>query len=111
MKALSLDLRQRVLDALHSGQTHVQVAQRFSVSPASVGRLSRQFKEQGHLQPRPIPGRARAVAEPDKGTLQELITTTQDATLASLSLAFQEATGKSISKSALQRNLHWLGYS
>jgi transposase len=111
MKPLSIDLRQRVVDALQSGQTRDQVATRFAVSLSSVGRLARQWRERGNLEPRPIPGRARAVPQAAKESLQELLVAQEDWTLESLAEAFQEKLGKSISTSALQRNLDWLGFS
>ncbi len=111
MKPLSVDLRQRVVDALQSGQTRDQVAKRFAVSLSSVGRLARQWRERGNLEPRPIPGRARAVPDAAKEALQELLAAQEDWTLESLAQAFHEKLGKPISKSALQRNLDWLGFS
>ena len=114
MRPFSLDLRQRIVEALQSGQTRPQVAERFGVSPATVGRFIRQWREQSDLTPRPITGRPRAIPTADQELLQllqELITTQKDATLESLSQALQEKTGRKVSISALQRNLVWLGYS
>ena len=108
MKALSADLGQRVVDALQQGQTRRQVAERFGVSLASVGRLARQWREQGHLQPPPIPGRARAVRPSEQETLRALVAADKDATLASLSAAFEQPTGRRTCPSALQRNVRWL---
>ena len=108
MKALSVDLRQRVIDALQQGQTRRQVAQRFCVSLATVGRLARQWREQQHLQPRPIPGRPRAVRPEEQETLSALVAADKNATLWSLSAAFEQHTGRRVSISAMQRNLRWL---
>ena len=63
------------------------------------------------LSPRPIPGRARAITEAEREILQALVETQKDPTLTSLAQAFLEQTGKTVSLSALQRNLIWLGYS
>ena len=111
MRPFSLDLRQRIVDALQSGQTRPKVAERFGVSLATVDRFARQWRDQGDLAPRPITGRPRAILEADRELLQTLITTQKDPTLDSLSQALAEQTGKKISLSALQRNLVWLGYS
>ena len=57
MKALSLDLRQRIADALEAGQNQTSVAQRFDVSLSSVERLARK-KRHGHsLEPGTSPGK------------------------------------------------------
>ena len=111
MRPFSLDLRERIVEALQSGQTRPQVAERFGVSPATVGRFIRQWRERSDLAPRPITGRPRAIPTADQELLEELLTTQKDVTLGSLSQALQEKTGRKVSLSALQRNLIWLGYS
>ena len=113
MRALSLDLRQRIVAALlQEWQTRQSVAERYCVSVASVGRLARQWREQGHLEPKPIPGRPRAIrGESEQETLKELVVRDKDATLESLSEAFEKQTGRPISISALHRNLRWLDRS
>jgi transposase len=108
MKALSQDLRQRVVDALQQGQTRRQVAERFAISLSSVARLARQFKEQRHLQPKPIPGRTRAVRPCEHESLRALVAADKNATLLSLAAAFEQQTGRRVSISAMQRNLRWL---
>jgi transposase len=110
MKPLSLDLRERVLDALQSGQTRQQVAARFCVSPSSVQRLKKQWTEHQHLEPKPIPGRQRAIQEDQAAELKEMLATQNDWTLESLARAWEQHSGKGLSTSALHRNLHWLGY-
>ena len=111
MRPFSLDLRQRIVDALQGGQTRPEVSERFGVSPATVGRYLKQWREQSDLSPRPIPGRPRAISPVHKELLRSLLTEQKDATLESLSRDLAEKTGKKISLSALQRNLIWLGYS
>ena len=111
MKPLSADLRQRIVQALQSGLTREQVAARFCGSLSSVQRLKKQWKEHQHLEPKPVPGRQRAVTEIQAAELKETITTQNDWTLESLAQAWEQHTGKAISTSALHRNLHWLGYS
>lgn len=111
MRAFSLDLRQRVVEALQSGQTRPKVSERFGVSLATIDRLARQWRQTQDLAPRPIPGRARAITENEREILQTLMETQKDPTLTSLAQALLEQTGKTVSISALQRNLVWLGYS
>lgn len=111
MRPFSLDLRQRIVDALQSGQTRPEVAARFGVSPATVGRFARQWRENHNLSPRPITGRPRAISLAHKELLRSLVTRQSDATLESLSQDLEEKTGKKVSLSALQRNLIWLGFS
>jgi transposase len=62
MRAYSLDLRQRIVAAVHSGLTQKAVAERFAVSTAAVSRYVHQHRDKaGNLSPKPIPGRARRI--------------------------------------------------
>ncbi len=55
-KALSLDLRGRVLRAVAAGASHRQAGERFGVSAASVSRWRRLAREQGHARPKALGG-------------------------------------------------------
>ena len=57
MQAYSLDLRQRVVRAYEQGQrTLAEIAERFSVSPAFVKKVLRQWRSTGGLSPLPHGG-------------------------------------------------------
>jgi len=111
MRAYSLDLRQRVGDALACGQTQEAVAERFDVSLSSVQRFARQWRERGDLSCKPAPGKARAVSAEMEPDLKELVLSRTDWTLETLADAWQQRTGRRISIWALQRNLRWWGLS
>ena len=59
-KALSVDLRVRVLDAVSAGSSHREAAARFGVSAASVSRWRALGREQGDPQPNPCGGDRRS---------------------------------------------------
>jgi transposase len=59
-KALSLDLRVRVLAAVDAGATHRQAADRFGVSAASVSRWRTREREQGDARPKALGGDRRS---------------------------------------------------
>jgi transposase len=59
-KALSLDLRVRVLAAVARGLTHRQAAERFGVSSASVSRWRQREREQGNACPKALGGDRRS---------------------------------------------------
>ena len=59
-KALSLDLRVRVLAAVADGASHRAVALRFGVSAASVSRRRRRAAMQGHPGPKALGGDRRS---------------------------------------------------
>lgn len=59
-KALSVDLRVRVLAAVAQGLSHRQAAARFGVSAASVSRWRQREREQGHARPKALGGDRRS---------------------------------------------------
>ena len=59
-KALSLDLRVRVLAAVHAGASHREAAERFGVSAASVSRWRTREREQGDARPKALGGDRRS---------------------------------------------------
>ena len=68
-KALSVDLRVRVLSAVAAGATHREAAERFGVSAASASRWAARLRQEGHMAPKPSGGdhashRVEAHAEP-----------------------------------------------
>jgi transposase len=87
-KALSLDLRVRVLAAVAAGMSHRAAGERFGVSAASVSRWRAREREQGDAQPKALGGDRRSqhveahadlilalVAEAPDRTLEEMRTT------------------------------------
>ena len=59
-KALSLDLRVRVLAAIAAGMTHRAAGERFGVSAASVSRWRTRERKQGHARPKALGGDRRS---------------------------------------------------
>lgn len=55
-KALSVDLRERVLAELSAGASHREAAERFGVSAASVSRWRNLKIRAGHVRPGPLGG-------------------------------------------------------
>ena len=59
-RALSVDLRVRVLGAVSAGATHREAADRFGVSAASVSRWRKLEREQGDPRPGRLGGDRRS---------------------------------------------------
>ena len=91
MRALSLDLRERIVAAYenHEG-SHSALAARFSVSKAVVGKLVRQKRQCGTLQPQVhLRGRKRAIVGEKLEQLRQHLVDHPDATLAERIQALQ----------------------
>ncbi len=67
-KALSLDLRVRVLAAVSEGLSHRQAGDRFGVGAASVSRWRKLQREQGDVRPGPLGGDRRSGRIEAQGT-------------------------------------------
>src|SRR2546421_157958 len=86
MKAISEDLRKRILDTIQRGDGSLrQIARRFLVSVSFITRLLQLHRSTGSLEPRPHGGGNPAVLNPeDLEQLPELVQKQPDATLEEL---------------------------
>lgn len=111
MKAYSLDLRQRIIDAVDSGLPHQAIATQFGVSRATVTRLLRLRRQTGTLAPRPRPGRPSQLgAALDAGLLPQL-QAQPDATLAAHCQRWQGTTGGTVSLTTMRRAIRRAGWT
>ena len=84
-KALSVDLRTRVLAAVNAGASHRVAAERFGVSAASVSRWRSLSRRQGDPRPGPLGGdRRSARIETHAETILHLVEATPDITIQEL---------------------------
>jgi transposase len=84
-KALSVDLRVRVLAAVADGASHREAAARFGVSPASVSRWRRLEREQGNPKPGALGGDRRSGRiEAPAALIRQLLDEMSDATVEEL---------------------------
>lgn len=83
MQTLSMDLRERIVSAYESGEgSYAVLAARFAVSRAVVGKLVRQKRRLGTLEPQVHRrGRKRVVAGEVEKALQRHVEKRPDATL------------------------------
>lgn len=81
-KALSVDLRVRVLAGVAGGMTHRQAGERFGVSASSVSRWRAREREQGDPRPKALGGdRKSGRIDAHKATILALLEATPDATI------------------------------
>ena len=84
-KALSLDLRVRVLAAVAEGMSHRAAGERFGVSAASVSRWRAREREQGDVRPKALGGDRRSHhVEAHAQAILALVAATPDRTLEEL---------------------------
>jgi transposase len=90
-KALSLDLRTRVLGAVAGGLSHRQAGERFGVSAASVSRWRTREREQGDPRPKALGGDRRSGRiDACKGLILSLLEETPDITIQEMRRALAE---------------------
>jgi transposase len=91
-KALSLDLRQRVIAAVRDeGLSHRVAAGRFKVSAASISRWRALERRSGELRPGPLGGDRRSAAiEAHAGTILRIFEARRDMTIEELRGALAE---------------------
>ena len=90
-KALSIDLRDRVLTAVAGGLSHRAAGDRFGVSAASVSRWRALERDQGNARPKALGGdRRSARIETHKRLILSLVEETSDITIEELRRALGE---------------------
>ena len=112
-KALSLDLRRRVVEAYQRGDgTQVEVAARFGIGEATLRRWLRRdeagalaFDDSYHHGP------TRKIEVANMAVLEELVEFHADATNAELAELMQARTGLEVSASTISRAMGLLGWT
>src|ERR687889_11688 len=103
MKPYSKDLRLRVLSAVDSGTTRVEVAKTFSVSMPTIKRWLKRRRETGDVEPRAIPGRPARKGAMLQEWLPHHLEANDDLTLEEHREAFEEHFGEEVSTSTIGR--------
>ena len=111
MKALSTDLRERVLAAHARGMRRQELSDLFGVSQGSITRWVRQYKTDGTRAPRVAPGRTRLIPAEQDEALRRQVTANPDATLAEHVARWQAEQGVRVSTWTLARALKRIGWS
>lgn len=111
MKAYSLDLRQRVVEAYEQGQGSLaEVAEQFRVSPSFVKKMLRQWRQTADLAPLPHGGgKPASLSARQLQLLQRKVKAQGDISLAELQQALLEEASLSVHLSTISRALAGLG--
>ena len=109
-RAYSADLRERVLADCEAGLGRAAAARRYRLGERTVYRWLAEARAEGRRAAQPhAGGRRPAVAGTEEQVLRELVTGTNDATLAEHARAYEARTGRPLSPSTLCRTLRRLG--
>jgi transposase len=113
VRALSLDLRHRISDAIDADamDTYANIAARFAVSLSSVERIARRKRERCDLTPGVSPGRTPIVSPDEHEAFRQLVASRTDWTLHTLAVTWQEQSGKAVSISTASRLLARIGFT
>lgn len=105
MKAYSLDLRQKVIDAYNRQEgTQRQLAKRFSVSLSFIQDLLKRYREDGTIAPREHGGGATAKLNSEQVALVErLVDEDNDAILVELCERLEQHSGVRVSRATMGR--------
>ena len=111
MKPLSVDLRQRIIDAYLSGQGSIrQLAERFAVSFSTVWLLLKRFRATGKVDPKPHGGGQPAKLDVvDFLVIADIVRQQPDVTAAEVRDRLAELTEVHVSVSTMRLALHRLG--
>lgn len=83
-RALGLDLRVRVVEAIDAGLSHREAAQRFAIGIATAGAWHRLWRRSGSVEPARQGHPVRSKLDPHKGFILGLVEAAPDITLAEI---------------------------
>lgn len=105
-KALSMDLRTRVVAAVEDGQSRRAVARRFGIAPSTAIKWVEQWRRRGNVAPRPRGGDRRSSRlEAHAEEILSLIDETPDITLAEIAEHLHKTHGVRTVQSTIWRLL------
>ena len=105
MKAYSLDLRERVLQALDRGLSKADVVRLFRISRATVKRYMSLNRTIGSYAPKTSPGRPRRIDRSNEPALVAQLKATPDAILAEHCATWQQTHHTHVSVATMQRSI------
>jgi transposase len=103
--AYSVDLRERIVQAVDDGMTKRRAARTFRVGLNTVKRYVDQYHETGDLKPKPIPGRPPEIKVQQEPLLVAQAEATPDASLAEHCDSWAKSQGVRVSPSTMCRML------
>ncbi len=106
---LSLDLRERLVEAVENGSSIRQAARRYSVSASAAIKLMQRVGTTGNLEPERAGGRRPLLLEPHAEALASMVANDHDMTLAEIQAELERRFDVTAGLSTLHRMLRRLG--
>jgi len=110
MKAYSQDFRARVVLAVDAGYPRAEIVQMFGLSLATLKRYVKQWREEGHVRPKVIPGRPPTKRAPVEAGVLPQLQAHADATLEQHCVMWEQTHGERVSRWTMSRaikRLEW----
>ena len=111
MKAYSVDLRQKIVEAISTGTPKARVARTFGVGLSTVKRYAGRAERGEGLAPRKSPGNRRKVDRTAQKLLERDLKERPMATLPQRRELLARVAGVEVSDSTLSRTLRRMGFS
>jgi transposase len=111
MKAYSVDLRRKVVDAVASGTPKAHVARAFGLGISTVKRYVAKERRGEDLDPKRPPGKRRKLEEAARRLLERDLEERPAATLPQRREFLERVVGVSVSDSTVSRALRRMGWS
>ncbi len=106
---LSLDLRERLVEAVENGSSIRQAALCYSVSPSAAIKLMQRVETTGSLEPEPSGGRKPLLLEPYAEALANIVEADHDITLVKIQAELERRFDVLAGLSTIHRMLRRLG--
>ncbi|KAB8315986.1 transposase [Tolypothrix campylonemoides VB511288] len=109
MKAYSIDLRQKIIDAYNSKDSFRNIAKRFSVSRSFIQKLVSRYRDTGRVSALPHGGGQQSKLQSEQiERLRQIVIENSDATMSELCDVLESKTKIRISRSTMDRLLQKL---
>ena len=106
---LSLDLRERLVEAVENGSSIRQAALRYSVSPSAAVKLMQRVEATGSVEPEQAGGRKPLLLEPHAEALASMVEADHDITLVKIQAELERCFNVTAGLSTIHRMLRRLG--
>ena len=111
MRAYSVDLRKKIVNAVRRGRPKAEVARIFGVGISSVKRYMKMAEVDGSLNPKKAPGKKRKLDESGMMFLEEDLRARPTATYEQRANFLDALLGMRVSKPTICRAVKRLGYT